>query len=160
MQGFWGRSITFPFAELGLSEKICRPELSVVCGGWRGPCLPKDLVRPEALCKGFLGRDSQALLVRGVGSLANSWTFLFLVRATFMLSFSPSAKWGMLLPTSSYFPGSPNLIFQSVIKKYLSSTYYITGPRPCVWDTPVINTDMLSALVALLVSTVFRSKIP
>lgn len=103
---------------------MCRPELSVLCGGWRGPCLLKDLVRLEALYKGKLGRDSQALLIRGVGSLANSWIFLFLARATFMLPFSPPAKWGMLLPIS-YFPGSPNLIFQSVIcskRSYPAST--------------------------------------
>lgn len=48
----------------------------------------------------------------------------------------------------------------SVSHLCLSSTYYVPGPRLCPCDALVTNTDMLSALMALLVSMVFRSEIP
>lgn len=49
--------------------------------------------------------------MKGVGLLADSWTFWIPARALFMPQLSQSAKWGKLFPTSSYFAGSPSLSF-------------------------------------------------
>lgn len=152
MQGFWGRRSTFPFPELGLSEIMCRPELSVVCGGWwvERNLSPERPVRPEALCKGMLSRDSQAL---STGSRITGYFLDLFVSSeshiyasVFTICKMGHVTTNLLLSWVPQFYLSVSYLF----KEYLSSIYYITGPRSCVWDVPVINTDMFSALVALL----------
>lgn len=111
LQGFWGRRVTFPFLELSLvAEKMCRPPLALVGGGWRGPCAPDVLIRPGTPCQGVLGRDSRAFLVRRVGPLANSWTFSFRVRTQLCLSF-PHLQNGARYFSLLTFLGTPSLSF-------------------------------------------------